>query len=129
MQPEITISLQHLAIATALIVGFAFLLGLHPFKKKKRLVVSDLVTSTQKNTFAELWTAGDYFMYLNALLKASQTPDELKRAMVYVENYKERKFRVPISGADLNDYYNRLIDSYTQKELEFDCTKMELCKN
>src|SRR5689334_3484750 len=122
MQPEITFSVQQLAFVVALVIGFAFMIGAHPFKKKRRLVISDLATTTQKNTFAELWTAGDYFMYLNALIKASQTPDELKRAMVYVENYKERKFRVPISGADLNDYYNRLIDSYTQKEIEFDCT-------
>lgn len=129
MQPEIVIELNQVAVITVLLIAFAFLFNVHPFKKNKRLVIGDLAVAPAKNLFAELWTAGDYFMYLNALLKVSNTPDELRQAMVYVKNYKEKTFRVPISAKDRSHYYDRLIDTYTKKELEFDCTKLELCKN
>jgi hypothetical protein len=117
MQPELTISLQHLAIIVTLVIIFAFMVGAHPFKKKKRLVIADIATPEQKPL---LWTAGDYFIFINSLILASNNWAELDKAMVYVENYKDKEFRVAISESERDRYYNRLIASYDKKVNEFE---------
>jgi hypothetical protein len=107
---------------TIMVIAFAFLIGLHPFKTKKRLV---LASPGDQN----LWTAGDYYMFLNSLIRASRTPDELKGTMALIEGYYDKQFRVPVSTFDRKEYYARLLNTYCKKEIEFETIPVELCKN
>src|ERR1044072_7128809 len=110
------------AIVTALVISFAFLIGAHPFKKKRRLI---LAAETDQN----LWTAGDYYMFLSSLIRASKTSRELQETMPLIDAYYDKVFRVPISTKDRKDYYARLLNTYCSKEIEFEKIPVVLCKN
>jgi hypothetical protein len=112
----------HVAICTVLILLAALVLGTHPFKKKKRLV---LAAPADLN----LWTAGDYYMFLNSLIRASKSLEELQKNMPLIDGYFDKCFRVPISTIDRKRYYSRLLESYCQKENELMQIPIELCKN
>lgn len=122
MQPEITIELNQLAIVTALVVGFAFLLGLHPFKKKQRLVLSSPENMS-------LWTAGDYFTFVNSLILSSKSLEQLQKTMDLIDGYFDKPFRVPISSVEVKKNYQRLLESYCEMERKFENIPLELCKN
>jgi len=101
-----------IAFYTICIILIAFVLGARPFKSNKRLVVSSEVEPT--------WTARDYFMFLNSVILASKTWADLDKVMVNVENFKGKEFRVRISKADREKYYERLLKSYNHKVNEFE---------
>jgi hypothetical protein len=122
MQPEIAIELNHLAIVIALVLVFAFIIGLHPFKKKRRLVLAATIDHN-------IWMAGDYYMYLNSLIRASKALEELQQTMPLIEAYYDKEFRVPISKAVRKDYYARLLQSYCDMEIKFGKIPVILCKN
>lgn len=107
---------------TVMVIAAAFLIGAHPFKSKRRLV---LAPAQDPN----LWTAPDYYMFLNSLIKASKSLKELQDTMPLIEGYYDKEFRVPISTADRKDYYARLLNTYCQIELKFENIPVEHCKN
>jgi hypothetical protein len=114
--------LNAVAGVTVLVIAFAFLIGLHPFKSKKRLV---LVAETDHN----MWTAGDYFTFLSSLIRSSPTLDELSETMPLIEGFFDKPYRVPISNIQLKKYYARLLEVYCNREKELDHIPVVLCKN
>jgi hypothetical protein len=112
----------HVAISTVLIIVAALILGTHPFKKKRRLV---LAAETDPN----LWTAGDYYIFLNSLILASKTLEELQKNMPLIDGYFDKGFRVPISAIERKRYYISLLDSYCKKENKLTQIPVEVCKN
>lgn len=107
---------------TIMIIAFSFLIGTHPFKSKQRLV---LAAPEDPN----LWTAGDYFVFLRSLILSSQNLQQLEANMPKIEGYKNKEFRVRISSAKRKQKYDELLMAYYEKELEFDMVKIELCPN
>lgn len=110
------------AFVTALVIIAAFIIGAHPFKKKKRLV---LASATNPN----LWTAGDYYIFLNSLIRASKTLEDLQETMPLIEGYFDKAFRVPVSTGDRKKNYARLLESYCEMESQFELIPVTLCKN
>jgi hypothetical protein len=98
----------HVAIITALIVAFAFVLNLHPFKKK-RLVLAYEHPSP-------MWYASECFMFLRATIMTCNTPDELKKCKDQVEAFYDKEFRVPITNRERKQYYIRLLAAISSKE-------------
>jgi hypothetical protein len=115
--------LNAVACVTVFVLSIALIIGLHPFKSRKRLVVVRLEEETT------MWTAGDYFMFLNSLIRASKNVEELQETMVHIERYYDKAFRVPISTRDRKEYYARLLESYCEMESKFEMIPVELCKN
>jgi hypothetical protein len=107
---------KHVAIATVLIIAFAFLFG-HPFKKKTRAVVTDL------------WVASDYYMYVRSLVRASNTIEQLQATMPIIEGFLDKTFRIPISSIERKKYYARLLEAYCEIENKLTTIPVELCKN
>lgn len=97
------------AIATVIIIVFAFILGTHPFKRKKRLSLVYEQPSPQ-------WYANECFMFLKASIMTCSTPDELKNCKEQVEIFYDRKFRAPISIRERKKYYIRLHEAVALKE-------------
>jgi hypothetical protein len=116
------------AAVTVMLIAFAFLLGLRISSPRQRRSVSSSKMATVEEP--KLWLAGDYFIFINSLVLASKTWADLDKAMVHVENYRDKKFREPIGSAELERYYERLLDSYDSKVIEFEKTiPVEVCKN
>lgn len=101
--------LQQVAFCTAIIIGFAFMIGANPFKRKTKTV-----------TPRALWTARENYMFIESKIISSKTCAELDKAMVYVENFKDKRFRVPISKAKRDKYYERLLQAFDRKVNEFE---------
>jgi hypothetical protein len=110
------------AFVTALVIIAAFIIGAHPFKKKKRLV---LASATNPN----LWTAGDYYIFLNSLIRASKTLEDLQETMQLIEGYFDKVFRVPVSTGERKKYYARLLETYCEMESKFELIPVTLYKN
>jgi hypothetical protein len=115
--------LNAVAGVTVFLIAIAFIIGMHPFKSKKRLVV------VRREEETKLWTAGDYFTFLNSLILASKTLEELQKTMPLIDGYYDKAFRVPISTADRKVYYSRLLESYCEMESKFELIPVQLCKN
>lgn len=131
MQPEITIELQHLAIVVALVLGFAFLINLHPLKKKKRLVVADLYTGPwqPEQKEPELWCASSYYSWLVANIETSENLEKLQELMPRIDGFYDKEFRVPISIKERQRYYSRLLEAYSKKEIQLETIPVVICKN
>jgi hypothetical protein len=115
---------KHVAIATALIIAFAFAIGAHPFKKAKQLFV--LAEAEEPN----LWVAGDYYTFLRANIMTCPNFKELEDMKRVVEDFFEKEFRVPISCIDRKRYYARLLEAITQRENALESELMtNLCQN
>jgi hypothetical protein len=110
------------AIVCVLVIGFALLIGAHPFRKKQRLVV----TSPENMS---LWTAGDYFTWVQSKVLAAENMDKLEETMGLIDGFHDKPFRVPINRFAVNKYYIRLLDAYAEKEKELYNIPIELCKN
>lgn len=102
----------HVAISTVLIIVFAFILNVRPFKAKKRLTLAYEQPSPQ-------WYANECFMFLKASIMTCSTPDELKKCKEQVEIFYDRKFRAPISIRERKKYYIRLHEAVALKESSF----------
>jgi len=100
---------KHVAVATALIIVFAFFFRAHPFKRKTRLT---LTAPEDQN----LWVAGDYYTFLRANIQTCSTFVELEGLREAVEGIFYKKFRAPITQADRSRYYTRLMEAVTQRE-------------
>ena len=107
---------------TVMVIAAAFLIGAHPFKEKKRLV---LAPAEDPN----LWTAGDYFTFLSSMVRSSPTLEELSETMPLIEGFFDKPFRVPISNYQLKRYYARLLEVYCAREKELGHIPVALCKN
>lgn len=114
--------LQQVAFCTALIVGFAFAIGLHPFKKKKKLVVV-------AHANPSLMTAGDYFTFLSSIIKSSPTLEKLQETMPKIDQFYDKKYRVKISAYQLKQYYSRLLEVYCKREEELTHERIVLHPN
>jgi hypothetical protein len=118
----LVLNFAQIVFIALLLIGFAFVFDAHPFKKKQRLVVGS-------NENQNLWTAGDYFTFVNSLIKASNSMEELQKVEPLIDGYFDKPFRVPISNADVKKYYARLLESYCEAEAKVQLTTGELCKN
>lgn len=98
-----------IAAGTVAFIGIAFILGTHPFKRKKRL---SLVCEQP----SPMWYASECFMFLKATILTCNTPDELKRCREQVEIFYDRKFRAPIPTSERKRYYARLLEAIATKE-------------
>jgi hypothetical protein len=114
--------LNAVAACTVALLGILFIIGLHPFKRKKRLVLS---VATDEN----MWTAGDYFTFLTSIIRSSPTLEELSETMPLIEGFFDKAYRVPISNYQLKRYYSRLLEVYCNREKELDSIPMVICKN
>jgi hypothetical protein len=114
-----------------LVIAWAFLIGCHPFKKEKRLVIGDLYTGPYVPEVQEtkLWVAGDYFTYLSSLIRSSATLEDLAETMPLIENFFDKPFRVPVSNYQLKRYYARLLQVYCAREKELEHIPVAICKN
>jgi hypothetical protein len=123
--------LQLTAFVTVWVIGAAFLLGCHPFKKEKRLVIGDLYTGPYVPEVQEtkLWVAGDYFTFLSSLIRSSATLEDLAETMPLIENFFDKPFRVPVSNYQLKRYYARLLQVYCAREKELEHIPVAICKN
>jgi hypothetical protein len=110
------------AFVTAFIILFAFALGAHPFKSKKRLV---LASAENLN----LLTAGDYFTFLSSIIRSSPTLEKLNETMPLIDGFFDKQYRVPISNNQLKQYYARLLEVYCNRENELTTIPVELCNN
>jgi hypothetical protein len=97
------------AIVAGLLILAAFILGAHPFRRKKRLVLAKTQQFPQ-------WYASECFMFLKATIMTCTTPDELKKCRSHVEIFYDRKFRAPISTRERKRYYTRLLEAIALKE-------------
>lgn len=119
------------AIVTAYVIAFAFLIGLHPFKKEKRLLIADLATGPYKPVEQEpkLWTAGEYFTFLSSLVRSSATLEDLAETMPLIEGFFDKPFMGPISNYQLKKYYARLLEVYCNREKELVYVPVALHRN
>src|SRR5690242_4264743 len=97
--------LKATAFVSAFIILFAFSIGAHPFKSKKRLM---LAAGENEN----LWAAGDYFTFLSSLIRSAPTLEKLSETMLLIDGFFDKPFRVPISNYQLKSYYTRLLEVY-----------------
>lgn len=97
------------AFVTTFIIGLAFVFGTHPFKKKKNRPHKQPIGQA-------LWVAGDYYTFLRADIMTCPTFVELEQLREAVEGIFYKKFRAPITQADRNRYYTRLMEAITQRE-------------
>jgi len=111
--------LNAVAAAVIALLGVLFI-GLRSFKPKKQIVVTP---------DPALWLAGDYYVYLSSVIKASRTIDQLNATMLLIDGFHDKEFRVPISRKVCNEYYTRLLEVYCKKENELTSIPLELCKN
>lgn len=118
--------LKTTAFVAAFIVMFAFALDAHPFKKKRQLIAGVFVEVEEGPA---PWYAIDFYNYVFALIVTAKTPDELRMVMVYIENYLDKEFKVPVSPSVRREYYNKLVNAYALKESEFEGIPVALCKN
>lgn len=115
--------LQQVAFCTAIVIGFAFMIGAHPFRSRKRLVVPVKEEPMVK------WTISDYYRFVNANVLASNTMEQLEETMAWIDAIYDKEFRVSPSRSELKDYYERLLRSYCQRENELCSIPISLCKN
>lgn len=114
---------KHVAVATALIIAFAFLFRVHPFKRKTRLA---LTAPEDQN----LWVAGDYYTFLRANIQTCSTWVELEQLREAVEAIFYKKFRAHISSTDRSRYYTKLMEALTARENEIESDMMaNMCSN
>jgi len=127
MNPEFYHSyafLNAVAAATVALIGILFIIGLHPFKKKKQL----LVLAPEEDPL--LWVAGDYYTFLRANIMTCDSIEELNGLKAVVESFFDKEFRAPISTADRKRYYARLLEAINTRENDLDSTRMyEMCQN
>lgn len=114
--------LNAVAASTVALIGILFIIGLHPFKRKKRMVLA-----TPENL--NYWMAGDYFKHVKALIVTSRNLKDLEKAMPLIEGFSRKQYRESISRQALKEYYNLLLEEYYQKELGFDMIPVEICPN
>lgn len=114
-----------------LVIAFALLLSVHPFKKEKRLVVGDLSTGPYKlkKEDPSMLTAGDSFTLLSSMVRSAPTLGKLQAYMPAIEAFFDRKYRVPIDNHQLQRYYARLLEVYCKREKELETIPVEICKN
>lgn len=114
-----------------IVIAFAFLLSVHPFKKKKRLVIADLATGPYnlKEEDPSMLTAGDYFTLLSSMIRSAPTLEKLNAYMPAIEAFFDRKYRVTISNQQLQKYYARLLEVYCAREQELEHIAVVMCKN
>jgi len=80
-----------IAFSTVFIIVFALAMGAHHFRKKKRLIVA----SAREEDPRIGWVAGDYFMFLNSLIRSCRTLDELQATMPKIEGYYDKGYQQP----------------------------------
>lgn len=114
--------LNAVAVSTVALIGILIIVGLHPFKKKKRLVVAPAEDTA-------LLTAGDYFTFLSSIIRSSPTMEKLNDTMPLIDGFFDKKYRVAISNHQLKQYYARLLEVYCNRENELEHIPVELCKN
>ncbi len=98
--------LNAVAACTIALIGILFIIGMHPFKKKKRVVPS------------AQWTASSYYMYLKALILSCTAIDQLPKVKALVEGFYDRNFLEPITRVDRKRYYARLLEEISRKEMQ-----------
>lgn len=108
-----------IALGTVAVLAIAFLINKSRLSSQRKRQPIAIHKKAQEEE-PKLWLAGDYFVFVNSLVRASKTWAQLDNAMVHVENYKDKQFREPIPKADLDAYHDRLLDSYDSKVIEFE---------
>jgi hypothetical protein len=106
------------ALGTIAIIGIAFIVGFHPFHKKK------------KSKEPALWMAGDYYTFLRANIQTCITFEELESLKNAVDGFFNKNFRVPIASGDRKRYYTRLMEAIDKRENDLEGSMMaEMCSN
>jgi hypothetical protein len=120
------------AACTVALLGILFIIGLQPFKKKKRLVIADLAKGPcqpPKKEDPALLTAGDYFTFLSSMVRSSPTLEDLAETMPLIEAFFDKPYRVRISNYQLKIYYARLLEVYCNREKELVYTPVAIHSN
>jgi hypothetical protein len=111
------------AILAPIIIIVAFIIFARRQENKKKIFVLDAPQEYN------LWMASDYYMFINSLILASKSLEELQKTMPLIDGFFDKTFRVPIHHRERKRYYIRLLDSYCKKENELTYQPVELCKN
>lgn len=114
--------LNAVAASVVALLGISIILFAKPAKKNYRLVVDAHEDVT-------LLTARDTFTFIKSLIRASRTPDELRKTMELIKGFKKKKFRLKIAPSIRNNYYEDLLIEYCEKEAEFEYIETYICKN
>lgn len=96
------------ALGTIAIIGIAFIVGFHPFHKKK------------KSKEPALWMAGDYYTFLRANIQTCITFEELEQLKNAVDGFFNKNFWVPIASGDRKRYYTTLMETISKRENEME---------
>lgn len=94
------------ALCVVFLIGFAFLFGLHPFRKNEQL-----------STPSAKWEIRFYFIYVSALIQASTTIDELNKTKKLVNSFYHQSFKGWVSRKKRKNYNARILEAYYTKEV------------
>jgi hypothetical protein len=72
----------------------------------------------KKENIKTLLTASEYYMYLRSRILCCKTLDQLNVYRQITEGFKRIPFRVYIKRRERKEYYQRLITTIIQKEIE-----------
>jgi len=103
------------AITTTLLIGFAFILGLHPFKSKNK----------QRTTPSAQWDIESYYMYVKALIASSLTLEQLFDNQPSMKGFFSKPFSGNNTHKERIKYYNRILEVYCQKERELHSAELK----
>lgn len=99
--------LKAVAAVVAILILLVFLLK-YPFRKTPE------------------WTLSQHFMYLNVLIKSSQTPGQLHQVLPEVDKFFDKHHKSNSDNLELKRYYERLLKSISEKENLFDTQKVAI---
>ena len=99
--------LKAVAAGVAILILLVFLLK-YPFRKTPE------------------WTISQHFMYMNILIKSSQTPEQLNQVRPEIDKFFDKHYKRDHDNEELKRYYERLLKSVSEKENQFDSQKVAI---
>jgi hypothetical protein len=107
--------LKRFALCMALIVAGAFIIGAHPFKKKRQAVVSPNLTM------------GENFVFLRTIIRTCNSRKELEQLKAEADDFFNEYFNSNSKNTELKQYYSRLLEVISAKESEMVlvCTELK----
>lgn len=99
--------LKAVAAGVAVLILLVFLF--YPFRKK-----------------TPEWTLSQHFMYLNVLIKSSQTPEQLNQVRPEIDKLFDKHHKSNSDNLELKRYNERLLKSISEKEKQFEGQKVAI---